>query len=100
MKMVTAIVRTTALEHIVKVLETIDVRALTITPVKGTGEEVRLFRPYTIHDRIDIIVPDEKADEVAKVISDHAVTGLAGDGIVAVYSLDYAIKIRTGEKMK
>ncbi len=100
MKMVTAIIRTTALERIVKALETIGVRGLTISVVKGTGQEVSLFRPYTIHDRIEIIVPDEKADEVAKVIFDQAATGLAGDGIVAVHSLDYAVKIRTGEKMK
>jgi nitrogen regulatory protein PII len=34
-----------------------------------------------------------------KVILDHAHTGIAGDGLIAVYPLDYMIKVRTKEKL-
>ncbi len=98
MKMITAIVRTTALEHIVKKLEQLGIRSLTISEIKGTGEEVPLFKHYTIHDRIEIVVPDEKADEAANLILEHAGTGLAGDGIIAVSPVDYLLKIRTRER--
>ncbi len=98
MKTVVAIVRTDSLENIVKSLEERGTRGLTIAEIRGIGEEVRLYRPYNIHNRIEIIVPDEKVDEVTDVIVLHAGTGFAGDGLIGVYPMDYTIKIRTGER--
>jgi nitrogen regulatory protein P-II 1 len=98
-KMITAIVRTTAIEHIVKKLERMGIWSLTISEIKGTGEEVPLFKHYTIHDKIEIMVPDNKADEAVRAINEDARTGLAGDGIIAVAPLDYALKIRTQERI-
>ncbi len=98
MKMITAVVRTTALEHIVKKLEQLGIRSLAISEIKGTGEEVPLFKHYAIHERIEIIVPDEKADEAANLILEDAGTGLPGDGIIAVSPVDYLLKIRTRER--
>jgi nitrogen regulatory protein P-II 1 len=100
MKTIVAIVRTDTLGDIVKALEERGIGGMTITEIKGIGEEVRLYKPYTIHNRIEIIVPDEKVDEVTGVIVRHARTGFAGDGIVGVYPMEYMIKIRTGEKEK
>lgn len=99
MKMVTAIIRTSSLAHIVRSLEKIGVKGLTISEIKGIGEEVRLNNPYSIHDKIEIIVPDEKADQVADAILEDAATGLAGDGLVAVTPVDYAVRIRTKERL-
>ncbi len=99
MKMVTAIVRTTSLQHVIQRLEEIGIRGLTISEVKGLGEEVRLNNPYFIHDRIEIIVASEKADQAADIIPEHAATGLAGDGIVAVSPVDYAVRIRLKERL-
>ncbi len=100
MKLVTGIVRTTSLQHVVQRLEDIGVKGMTISEIKGLGEELRLNNPYSIHDKIEIVVPDEKADAVAQVILDHATTGLAGDGLVAVSPVDYAVKIRNREQLK
>jgi nitrogen regulatory protein P-II 1 len=100
MKIVTAIVRTTALERIAKALEKIGVRGLTISEIKGLGEQVRLDKPYTVHDKIEIIVPDERADDVANVILEEGHTGLAGDGLVTVAPLEYVMKTRTKERLK
>ena len=99
MKMVTAIVRTTCVESIVRSLESIGVRGMTICEIKGIGEQVQLYNPYTIHDRIEIIVPDERADEVTNIILEHAHSGFPGDGLIAVHPLDYMLKIRTKEKL-
>ncbi len=99
MKLVTAIVRTTSLERVVRHLEKIGVRGATILEVKGIGEQMQLNSPYTIHDRIDLYVADEKVDDVVDAIRDHAATGLAGDGLVAVSSVNDVIRIRNGERV-
>lgn len=100
MKTVIAVVRTDSLEEIVKSLEEIGVRGMTISEIRGVGREVRLYKPYTIHNRIEIIIRDEKVDEVTGVILRHGKTGFAGDGLIGVYPMDYMIKIRTGEKKR
>ncbi|MDA8387859.1 MAG: P-II family nitrogen regulator [Nitrospiraceae bacterium] len=100
MKTIVAIIRTGSLEDIVAALEDIGIRGMTIADIKGIGEGVSLYQPYTIHNRVEIIVPDEKVDEAARAIVRHGKTGFAGDGIIGVYPMDYAMKIRTGEKEK
>jgi nitrogen regulatory protein P-II 1 len=99
-KTIVAIVRTDTLGEMVRALEERGISGMTITEIKGIGEEVRLYKPYTIHNRIEIIVSDEKVDEITGVIVRHARTGFAGDGIIGVYPMEYMIKIRTGEKEK
>ncbi len=99
MKHIIAVIRTTSLRHVVQKLEQAGVKGMTISEVKGLGEEVRLNTPYSIHNRIDILVPDARADEIVNVIAEHAATGLAGDGLVSVSSVDYAVKIRNKERL-
>jgi nitrogen regulatory protein PII len=98
MKLITAIVRTTALETIVKSLEEADIRAMTISEVKGTGEQVRLYKPYTIHVKIEIFIPDEKVEKARGIILKHASSGMAGDGVLAVTPVDYVYNIKTQAK--
>jgi nitrogen regulatory protein P-II 1 len=100
MKQVSAIVRTTCLERVVHALEQIGVRRVTILKAKGLGEEVRLNAPYAVHDQIEMIVPDDLVDRVVDVVVENSHTGLAGDGIITVRSLDYAVEIRTKEKLR
>jgi nitrogen regulatory protein P-II 1 len=100
MKLVTAIVRTASLERVVKSLEHVGIKGMTISEIKGLGEEVRLNNPYSIHERIEIIVADERTDMVVKTIIDDSRTGLAGAGVVFVATLNYAVKIRTEENLK
>lgn len=98
MKIITAIVRTSTLESIVNSLERLGITGMTIGEVKGLGQGVSLYKPYTVHSRIELILPDARVDDVKNVILDHAHTGFAGDGIVAVLPVDEMIKIRTRER--
>ncbi len=100
MKTVIAIVRTDSLEEIIKSLEDRGIRGMTISEIKGIGEEVRPNTPYIIRNRIEIVLPDKDVDDVTGIIVRHGQTGLAGDGLIGVYPMDYLIKIRTGEKKK
>jgi nitrogen regulatory protein PII len=99
MKAVTAIVRTTGLERVVHAFEKVGIKRLTVSEVKGTGDEVRLRGPYSVHDRIELFVPDECVDAVVRIILENSGTGLAGDGIIAVAPLDYTVKIRNEERI-
>jgi nitrogen regulatory protein P-II 1 len=100
MKLVTGIVRTTSLERVVPSLERIGIKGMTISEIKGLGKELRLNNPYAIHDKIEIFASDGRADEVVKTILDHSRSGLAGDGIVSVAPPEYAVRIRTEERLK
>ena len=99
MKMITAVVRTTCVENITKSLEDIGITELTFYEIKGIGEQAGIFKPYTIHYKIEIIIPDEKVDGVTELILKHAHSGQPGDGVIAVSPVDHMIKIRTKEKM-
>jgi nitrogen regulatory protein P-II 1 len=98
MKMVTAIVRTSSLQKVIESLQDTGIRGLTISEVRGTGNEVHMYTPYEVHSRIEIMVPKEEVEKVTAVIVDNAHTGFPGDGMVAVTPVDYVIKIRTKEK--
>ena len=99
MKLITAVVRSISLDRTVKALEKIGIMNVSISPVKGLGEQIRMHDPYTIHEKLVVIVPDEQAETVVKTITENTRTGLSGDGIIAVAHLDYAVKIRTEEKL-
>ncbi len=100
MKMITAIVRSASLESIVKSLLDKSVRGMTITEVKGVGEQMQLLNPYSIHSRIEIIIPEDVANDVANIILEHAHTGEAGDGLIAVLPVERMLKIRTKKKVE
>jgi nitrogen regulatory protein P-II 1 len=99
MKLITAVVRTTRLDDVVHALQRKGIRGMTISEIKGLGDEIPISSPYTIHDRIEIIVPDDLADRAVAVLLENGRVGMQGDGILAVQTLDYAVRIRTGSKM-
>jgi nitrogen regulatory protein P-II 1 len=98
MKIVTAIVRTSALEKVLASLQEAGIRGLTISEVRGLGHEVHMYTPYEVHSRIEIIMPDREVEKVISAIVENAHTGFPGDGMVAVAPVDYVVKIRTKEK--
>ena len=50
--------------------------------------------------KIEIIVEASRADEVVDKIREAANTGKIGDGKIFVFSVEQAIRVRTGEKGK
>jgi len=100
MKLIKAFIKTTSAGKVIKALDQIGIKNISISEVKGIGEQIEIFKSYTVHSRLEIIVPDEKAGQVSDTILKNAHTGLAGDGLIAVSPVDYIIKIRTMEKME
>lgn len=106
MKMVEAIVKPFKLDEVKEALTKAGIQGMTVEEVKGFGRQkghTELYRgaEYSVDFlpkvKIQILVPDEKAVEVVKVITDSAKTGKIGDGKIFVSSVEEVIRIRTGE---
>ncbi len=106
MKMVMAVVKPFKLEDVREALDSIGVHGMTATEVKGYGrqkghteiyrgaEYVVSFQPKV---RIEIVVSDERVDDVVEVIERTARTGQIGDGKIFVMPVERSLRIRTGE---
>ena len=106
MRMVLAIIRPDRLEEVKAALLHIGISGMTVTEVRGTGNQeghVERYRglEYRIgmleKIRLEIAVSDEQSDEVVQAIRKAACTGEVGDGKIFVYALDDCVRVRTGE---
>jgi nitrogen regulatory protein P-II 2 len=109
MKFVMAIIKPFKLEEVRDALTAIGVHGLTVTEVKGYGRQkghTEIYRgaEYAVSFlpklKIEVAVNADVADKVVEAIVAAARTGQIGDGKIFVYSLDSAVRIRTGEKDK
>jgi nitrogen regulatory protein P-II 2 len=107
MKIVMAIIKPFKLEEVRDALTAIGVHGLTVTEVKGYGRQkghTEIYRgaEYAVSFlpklKIEVAVNADVADKVVEAIVAAARTGQIGDGKIFVYSLDSAVRIRTGEK--
>jgi len=106
MKIVMAIIKPFKLDEVREALTSIGVAGLTVTEVKGYGRqkghtEVYRGTEYAVHFlpklKIELAVTDESVPRVVEAIQQSAKTGQIGDGKIFVYSLDSAVRVRTGE---
>ncbi len=106
MKMVVAMIRPEKLECVKKALEERGFVAMTVTEVKGRGEQkgIKLqFRGREVEVdllqkiKIEIVAQDEDVEEIIKTIIESARTGRYGDGRIFVLPVEKSVKIRTGE---
>ena len=109
MKIVMAIIKPFKLEEVRDALTAIGVHGLTVTEVKGYGRQkghTEIYRgaEYAVSFlpklKIEVAVNADVADKVVETIVAAARTGQIGDGKIFVYSLNSAVRIRTGEKDK
>ncbi|WP_246308124.1 ammonium transporter [Halorarum salinum] len=106
-KMVTAFVRPDKLSDVKTGLAEIGAPSLTVTNVSGRGSQPAKKgqwrgEEYTVdlHQKVKIecVVADIPAEDVAVAIRDAARTGEPGDGKVFVLPVEDAYQIRTGER--
>ena len=108
MKEIKAIIQPFMLSKVINALkEREDLPGVTVSEIKGFGKTraegvqnkiVEDLIGYVKRIKLEIVVPDNIADEVVNIISTHARTGRAGDGKIFVYKVDEVVKIRTGER--
>jgi nitrogen regulatory protein P-II 1 len=106
MKMIQAILRPSKLEEVKKALEDTGYTSLTTTEVKGRGRQKGIKQIWRGEEyvvdmlpkvKLEVVVPDEKEDEVIEVIKKSAHTGNIGYGKIFVLPVEKTIRIRTGE---
>jgi nitrogen regulatory protein P-II 2 len=106
MKLVIAVIKPFKLEDVRDALTALGVAGLTVTEVKGYGRQkghTEFYRgaEYAVHFlpkmKIEIVIPDDREDQVVDVIANSAKTGQIGDGKIFVTEVTRALRIRTGE---
>ncbi len=106
MKIVMAIIKPFKLDEVREALTAIGIQGLTVTEVKGYGRQkghTEIYRgaEYAVSFlpklKIEVAVGADVVDQVVETISTSAKSGNIGDGKIFVYSIDQAVRIRTGE---
>ena len=107
MKKVEAIIRPEKFDQVKKALEEHGYTAMTVTEVRGRGEQRGItlqFRGRSItvdllpKIKIEIVAEDKDVEEIVRIIMENARTGRPGDGRIFVIPVEGAYRIRTGEQ--
>lgn len=106
MKQIVAIIKPFKLDEVREGLSEIGVTGLTVTEVRGFGRQkghTELYRgaEYVVDFlpkvRLEVVVQDDRVEEVLESIIKSARTGKIGDGKIFVLPVDQVVRIRTGE---
>ena len=106
MKQIVAIIKPFKLDEVREGLSEIGVTGLTVTEVRGFGRQkghTELYRgaEYVVDFLpkvcLEVVVQDNRVDEVLESIIKSARTGKIGDGKIFVSPVDQVVRIRTGE---
>ncbi|WP_342674265.1 P-II family nitrogen regulator [Methanosarcina sp.] len=102
-----AIIKPLKLHQVKDALEEAGYPSLTVTDVKGRGQQKGIVqqwrgKQYCVDllpkTKIEIVLPEDKVEEVIKVIQSTAYTGEIGDGKIFVIPIETVVRIRTGER--
>ncbi len=106
MKKIEAIIQPFKLDEVKEALKSIGIDGMTITDVRGHGrqkghKEVYRGQEYNVDllpkSKVELVVPDDRADEIIKTIIGAARTGKIGDGKIFVFDIAEAIRIRNDD---
>ena len=106
MKLIMAVIKPFKLEEVRESLLPLGIEGMTVSEVKGFGRQkgqAEIYRgaEYEVNFlpkvKLEIAVNDDRVETVVEAITGAAQTGKIGDGKVFVYSLDQAVRIRTGD---
>lgn len=107
MMKVEALIRPQKLEEVKAALNEIGIRGMTVTEVRGAGKQkgyTQTYRgaEYTVNlinkVKLEIVVPESEARQIANTIAEAARTGEIGDGKIFLIPVSAVIRIRTGEE--
>jgi len=107
MKRITCYVRPHRVELVKSAIAASEVSGMTVSDVRGVGvSPVRESRyqgmtgvvPMPIWAKIEVVVPDERVDEIVASILQNARTGDPDDGKIFVEDVMDAYRVRTHER--
>ena len=106
MRLVTAIIKPFKLDEVKQALEAFGVTGMTVSEANGYGRqrghsEVYRGAEYKVDFvpkvRVEVVVDDVDANDVAMVILKAAQTGRIGDGKIWTVPVEDVARVRTGE---
>jgi nitrogen regulatory protein P-II 1 len=107
MTLLKAIVRPDKVDAVKEALGGIGISGMTVTEVRGHGKQKGHTAVYRGQEynvsllpkmQVEVVVTDDRADDVAAVIIKAARTGEIGDGRVFLLPVTASYRIRTGER--
>ena len=107
MQRIEAIIKPFKLEDAKQALTDIGVEGITVSEVRGYGRQKGHTETYRGAEysvdllpklKLDLVVADDRVDEVLTVLADACKTGRVGDGKIFVSPIADALRIRTGER--
>jgi len=107
MKKIEVIIKPFKLDEVKVALANLNILGMTVTEVKGFGQQkghTELYRgaeyqiDFVPKVKIEIVVNDDHVDQAIEAVIGAAQTGKIGDGKIFVTPVDEAIRIRTGER--
>jgi len=107
MKKLEAIIQPFKLDDVKEALKAIGIDGMTISEVRGHGrqkghKEVYRGQEYNVDllpkVKLEMVVTDDRSDEVVRTIVAAARTGKIGDGKIFVFDVGEAIRIRNDDR--
>ncbi len=107
MKLITAVVKPEKLDDVMRAVTGAGARGLTVTEVRGFGQQYGHQAEVHPADReilvlpklrIDVVAQDEAAEPLADAIAKSVNTGTIGDGKIWISPVDSVLRVRTGER--
>lgn len=107
MKKIECVIRPIKIDEVKAALEAIGIVGMTVADVRGYGKQRGRTEKYRGNTyvvnllpkvKIEIVVPDDRAEEVVEIALEAAQTGEVGDGKIFVSHVEQAVRIRTGER--
>jgi nitrogen regulatory protein P-II 1 len=102
-----AIIRSQKIDAVKVALDAIGAGSMTVSEVRGRGQQKGITQQWRgaeyIVDfipkaKLEVVVPDEKAEKIADIICNVAATGNIGDGKIFLIPVRDAIRVRTKER--
>ena len=109
MKKIEAVIKPFKLDEVKEALHEIGLQGITVIEAKGFGRQkghTELYKgaEYVVDFlpkvKIEIILDDDLVEQAITAIQTTAQTGRIGDGKIFISSVEEAIRIRTGERVK
>ncbi len=107
MKKIEAIIQPHKLEEVKEAVKAIGIDGMTVSEVRGHGrqrghKEIYRGMEYQVDllpkIKIEMVVPDVRADELIRTLVAAARTGKIGDGKIFVFDVAEAIRIRNDDR--
>ena len=107
MKLITAVIKPFRLDEVKEALKASGISGITVDEARGFGRQGGHTETYRGAEykidfvpkvRVQIVIDDERVDDVVDTIVRTAATGKIGDGKIWVTDVERVVRIRTGDE--